>query len=167
MFFENPTLNFILGLMVLVFIWVFALRMNTRAAHTLVKRVARQQSCIRQYEDVRQLCRAVHYLHPALHAGIDYIVNKAGPEDKPYIQEWFHTNVRQPTPEELERALQAISGVDPVKDHAALRLKEYPSVGDQLDAAYKARQGDHSEQMRLDALITQIKEKYPKSDASL
>lgn len=151
----------------LVFIWVFALRMNTRAAHTLVQRVARQQSCIRQYEDVRQLCRAVHYLHPTLHAGTDYIVNKASPEQKPYIQEWFHTNVPQPTDEELEHALQAVAGIDPVKDHAVLRAMEYPSVGDQLDAAYKARQGNHSEQVKLDNLITKIKEKYPKSDASL
>lgn len=165
--FENSTVNFMLVMLVLVFIWVFALRMNTRAAHILVQRVAKQQSCIRQYEDVRQLCRAVHYLHPALHAGTDYIVNKKSPEQKAYIQEWFHTNVPQPTPEELDQALQAISNVDPVKDHAAQRLKEYPSVGDQLDAAYKARQGNHSEQIKLDNLITKIKEKYPKSDASL
>ncbi|MCG6938941.1 MAG: hypothetical protein LJE83_12325 [Gammaproteobacteria bacterium] len=165
--FENQTVNFILVMLGLVFIWVFALRINTRAAHTLVQRVASQQSCIRQYEDVRQLCRAVHYLHPTLHAGIDYVVNKTSPEQKPYIQEWFHTNIPQPKPEELEQALQAISGVDPVKDHAALRLKEYPSVGDQLDAAYKARLGDNKEQIRLDNLITRVKEKYPKSDSSL
>ena len=167
MLFENPTVNFILIMLVLVFIWVFALRMNTRAAHTLVQRVARQQSCIRQYEDVRELCRAVHYLHPTLHAGIDYIVNKTDPDQKAYIQEWFRSSIPRPTPEELEQALQDLSGIDLVKDHAALRLKEYPSVGDQLDAAYKARQGDHSERIKLDALISQTKEKYPKSDASL
>lgn len=165
--FENPTVNFILVTLGFIFIWVFAIRINARAAHTLVKRVASQQSCIRQYEDVRQLCRAVHYLHPRIHAGIDYIVNKKGPGEKAYIQEWFHTAIPQPTEEQLEKAMQTLSGTDPIKDHAAQRLKEYPSIGDQLDAAYKARQGDHTEQNRLDALITSIKEKYPKSDESL
>ena len=116
---------------------------------------------------MRELCRAVHYLHPRLHAGIDYIVNKQGPGQKAYIQEWFHTAIPQPTEVELEKALQKLSGTDPIKDHAAQRLKEYPSVGDQLDAAYKARRGDHTEQNQLDALITSIKEKYPKSDETL
>ena len=32
------------------------------------------------------------------------------------------------------RSMMEISSVDPVKDHAAQRLREYPSVGDQLDA---------------------------------
>ena len=113
------------------------------------------------------LCRAIHYLQPTTHTGIDYIVSKGGPEQKPYIEEWFRSTVRQPTPEELEQAMIAVSGIDPAKDHAAQRLKEYPSVGDQLDAAYNARQVDHSEQMRLDHQISMIKEKYPKSDDSL
>jgi hypothetical protein len=60
-----------------------------------------------------------------------------------------------------------VSGVDPVKDHAAQRVKEYPSVGDQLDAAYKSRRGDDSEQVRLDEQISMIKKKYPKSDEDL
>ena len=63
--------------------------------------------------------------------------------------------------------MKMIAGVDPVKDHAALRLKEYPSVGDQLDAAYKARKGDDAEQIRLDDHISMVKKKYPKSDQDL
>jgi len=42
---------------------------------------------------------------------------------------------------------------------------EYPDVGDQLDAAYKARRGDNAEQAAMDALITDIKMKYPKPDS--
>jgi hypothetical protein len=60
-----------------------------------------------------------------------------------------------------------ISGVDTAKDHAAQRLREYPSVGDQLDAACKARHGDTDDQVRLDAQILAIKQKYPNSDDSL
>jgi hypothetical protein len=54
-----------------------------------------------------------------------------------------------------------------MKDHATERLKEYPSIGDQLDAAYKARHGDDSDQIRLDEQISMIKQKYPKSDECL
>ena len=167
MLFNNPTLSFVLVLLLIVFIFVFALRSTARDTRQMVQRVARQQSAIRQYDDVRLLCRAIHYLQPTTHTGIDYIVSKGGPEQKPYIEKWFSSIVRQPTPEELEQAMKAVSGIDPAKDHAVQRLKEYPSVGDQLDAAYKARQGDHSEQMRLDHQISMIKEKYPKSDDSL
>jgi hypothetical protein len=165
--FENPTMNYILIMLVLVFIWVFALRMNNRSTQQLIHQVARQQSLIRQSEDVRLLCRAIHHLYPSIHAGTDYIVSKDGPDQKAHIEEWLHTNLPQPTQEQLDEALREISSVDPVRDHAAQRRAEYPSVGDQLDAAWKARQGDHSEQQRLDAQIARIKEKYPKSDASL
>jgi hypothetical protein len=49
------------------------------------------------------------------------------------------------------------------KNYASMRRSEYPSVGDQLDAAYKARQGNDAEQIAIDALISEVKEKYPKS----
>ena len=165
--FENPTMNFILVMMVLVVIWVLALRLNNRTTQQLVHRVARQQSLIRQSEDVRMLCLAVHHLYPSLHAGTDYIVSKDGPDQQAHIEEWLHTNIPQPTREQLDHALQEISSIDPVKDHAALRRAEYPSVGDQLDAAFKARHGNPAEQQQLDLLISQVKEKYPKSDDAL
>ncbi len=167
MLFDNPTINTILVILLFVCIWVYVLRLNTHATKTLVQQVARQQSNIRQNDEVRSLCRAIHYLHPTIHAGIDYIVKEGGPGEGAFIEEWFNSTVPQPNPEELEQALKTISGIDPTKDHAAQRLKEYPSVGDQLDAAYKARRGDHSEQIRLDTLISQVKEKYPKSDENL
>jgi hypothetical protein len=55
--------------------------------------------------------------------------------------------------------------VDPAKNHAAQRLREYPSIGDQLGAAYNARHGDQADQIRLDEQIRKIKEKYPKSES--
>jgi hypothetical protein len=42
------------------------------------------------------------------------------------------------------------------------RLAEYPSLGDQADASYKARQGDNSQLLAIDTLINAVKEKYPK-----
>ncbi len=167
MLFNNPALIFVLVLLLIIFVFVFAVRSTARDTRQLVQRVTRQHSAIRQYDDVRLLCRAIHYLQPTTHTGIDYIISKGSSEQKPYIEEWFNSNVGQPTPEELEQAMKAVSGIDPAKDHAAQRIKEYPSVGDQLDAAYKARQGDHSEQVRLDHKISMIKGKYPKTDDSL
>ena len=167
MSFDSSTLNFLLITLVVVGVWGLILWSNTRAAHKQIIQVARQQSAIRQDDEVRQLCRAIHHLHPTTHAGIDYIVSAGDSGQRPYISNWLNTSIPQPGAEEIEQALRSISGVDPAKDHAAQRIREYPSVGDQLDAAYKARQGDDSDQVRLDAQITQIKGKYPKSDEVL
>ena len=167
MAFDSSTLNFLLITLAVVSVWGLILWSGGRATRRQIIQVAQQQSAIRQNDEVRQLCRAIHHLHPTTHAGIDYIVSDGGPGQKPYIAKWLHTNIPQPSDEDLERAIREITGVDPIKDHAAQRLREYPSVGDQLDAAYKARQGDASEQGRLDALITSVKAKYPKSDEVL
>jgi hypothetical protein len=42
------------------------------------------------------------------------------------------------------------------------RRLEYPSIGDQLDALYKARHGDPSELQAIDAKIAGVKTKHPK-----
>ena len=47
----------------------------------------------------------------------------------------------------------------------SLRASEYPSLGDQADAAFKARQGDNSQQLAIDTLIEAVKAKYPKPQA--
>lgn len=49
-------------------------------------------------------------------------------------------------------------------DYTQVRRIKYPSEGDQLDAAYKARLGDTSEQTTVDAAIAAVKTKYPKDD---
>lgn len=45
------------------------------------------------------------------------------------------------------------------------RSYAYPPIGDQLDAAYKARQGDPTQQQAIDAQIAQVKAQYPKPSA--
>lgn len=49
-------------------------------------------------------------------------------------------------------------------DYKQIRHAKYPDFGDQLDAAYKARLGDTSEQTTIDAAIAAVKTKYPKDD---
>ena len=42
------------------------------------------------------------------------------------------------------------------------RREAYPTIGEQLDAMYQARNGDDSEIKKIDAIITSVKNKYPK-----
>ncbi len=42
------------------------------------------------------------------------------------------------------------------------RAAAYPPIGDQLDAAFKARQGDASQQSAIDAAIAAVKAQFPK-----
>lgn len=46
--------------------------------------------------------------------------------------------------------------------YADLRLLDYPSVGDQLDALYWARSGDTSQLEAINAKIAEVKAMYPK-----
>lgn len=43
-----------------------------------------------------------------------------------------------------------------------LRKAQYPSIGDQLDAAFKARNGDTAQQEEIDAKIACVKASFPK-----
>jgi hypothetical protein len=129
--------------------------------HEQLKQVAQQQSLIRHDDSVRALCRAVHLLQPNAHAGVDYVIRHDNTGDEPYVDEW-HASEQQPTREELRHALEKIHD-NAGKNYASMRIAEYPSVGDQLDAAYKARQGNDAEQIAIDGLISKVKDKYPKS----
>ena len=162
MLFGSSTLTLLIILLI-VFLWLYFLWSNSRITKTMIRRVAQQQSVIREDETVRSFCRAIHYLQPNAHAGTDYIVSKGDSDEKPYIAEWLNPKIPQPTHEQIEQALEMASDLDPAKDHAAQRRKEYPSVGDQLGAAYNARHGDFTDQNRVDEQIRRVKEKYPKS----
>ena len=47
--------------------------------------------------------------------------------------------------------------------YSEMRQRNYPSIGDQLDALYWARKGDTTELDALDAQIQQVKIDYPKN----
>jgi len=72
-----------------------------------------------------------------------------------------------PTPAEIDDALKKVAAIDCTGYAAMRRSGEYPSIEEQLDAAFKARRGDFAEQDMLDNRIQQTKEKYPKSDDAL
>ena len=70
----------------------------------------------------------------------------------------------RPTEAEINAALLEISDIHHEAKYAAMRRAEYPSVAEQLDAAYQARQGNTAKQLELDEKISAIKQKYPKTD---
>ena len=159
---DTGTLAILGFILLVVCMWVLFLWHNTRKMHEQLKQVAQQQSLIRHDDSVRALCRAVHLLQPNAHAGVDYVIRHDDLEDEPYLTEW-HAVGPQPSQEELQQALAQIMYNKPGENYASMRRAEYPSVGDQLDAAYKARQGNDAEQMEIDRLIRDVKDKYPKS----
>ena len=148
-------------ILALVVGWIYFSSQSARTTREQIHRVAEQHTIISTDEHARELCLAVHQLYPLMHAGVDFMIKRDHPDKPPYLADWY-ASAPKPTPEQLDAALSKIAN----KDLAALRRAEYPSVGDQLDAAYKARHGDTSAQERLDAKIREVKEKYQKPGES-
>jgi hypothetical protein len=141
--------------------WIYVISQNARNTHKQLQQIAQQHTLIHSDKRARKICRAVHQLHPLMHAGVDFVILRDGPGEEPYIAEWNGSDPK-PTPEQLQAVLPTIPRAD--QDFAELRRSEYPSVGDQLDAAYKVRHGDNSEQIEIDVKIAEVKARYPKSD---
>ena len=162
MMWDTGTLAILGFIFLVVCLWILFLWHNTRRMHEQLKQVAQQQSLLRHDNSARDLCRAVHLLQPNAHAGIDYVIRHDNPNEEPYLAEW-HAAGSQPSRDALQKAMATIIHEDTGRNYASLRRAEYPSVGNQLDAAYKARQGNDTEQLEIDELIRKVKDKYPKS----
>jgi hypothetical protein len=163
---DSTALNVLFILLLAIALWAFIIGQNARKMHKQIKQVAHQQSVIRNNDDARALCRAIHLLQPGVHAGVDYVIEEGGPDGKPYLAEWL-ASTPQPTSGQLQEALDKVGRIRAPGDLADLRKAEYPSIEEQLEAAYEARQGNDTRQQELDARITEIREKYPKADESL
>jgi hypothetical protein len=162
MMWDTGTLAIFGFILLVVCVWILFLWQNTRRMHEQLKQVAQQQSLLRHDDSARDLCRAVHLLQPNAHAGVDYIIRHDKPGEEPYLADW-HAVGPQPTREELHSALSKIFHDELGKNYASMRRAEYPSIGNQLDAAFKARHGNDAEQIEIDELIRKVKDKYPKS----
>jgi XkdW protein len=160
---DKGATNIVILLLILVCFWIFFLWRNSRKLNSDIKLAAQQYSLIRHDDSVRALCRAIHLLNPNVSAGTDYIIRHDNPDQKPVIVEW-KTEAPRPTDEQIKTALEEISNVYHEEEYAAMRRAEYPSVGEQLEAAYEARQGNNAMQLEVDEKIRLVREKYPKSD---
>ena len=107
----------------------------------------------------REFCGAIHRIYPHAQVGVDFDVQDDG--RGPVITEWLLPNP-QPTADEIKAARSAYVMEQLSQGYREARLPEYPSIGDQLDALYKARQGDPSELADIDARIREVKARHPK-----
>jgi hypothetical protein len=156
--------NIVIVVLTVVCIFIYILWRNSRRTKDSILLVAQQQGLVEHDERARTLCRAIHMLKPNLTAGVDYIIRHDSPEQEPYIAEWL-VDTPRPTDKEIDSALREISDTHHEEKYASMRRKEYPSVGEQLDAAYQARQGNPAKQLEVDEKIRSVREKYPKTDA--
>jgi signal transduction histidine kinase len=160
---DNINTIIIIGILIVVCIWMFILWKNSRKMNDDIRMIAQQHSLVRHDERARQLCRAIHILNSNVTAGIDYVIRHDTPEQEAYIAEWT-TDAPRPTEEEINSALLEISDVRHEEKYVALRRAEYPSIEEQLKAAYQARQGNNVRQLEVDEKIRHVQEKYPKTD---
>lgn len=154
--------------LVVIFVcfWVVVLWRSSRRMNIEIRQVAQQHSLVRHDEQARALARAIHLLNPHVSAGVDYIIRHDNTEQQPVIQDWLADDPR-PTDEQIRRALEEIADSRHEERYAALRRAAYPSVGEQLEAAYEARNGNPAKQHEVDEKIRLVREKYPKSEAWL
>lgn len=151
------------AILLLVCVWIFILWKNSRDMKASINLIAQQGNLVRHDDRARILCRAIHILNPHLTAGVDYVIRHDDPQQEPYIAEWLSDDPR-PDEEAIRSALKEVQDSRHEEKYAAMRRDEYPDVGEQLEAAYLARQGDDSLQREVDETIRRVREKYPKSD---
>lgn len=160
--------NTLISVLILILVGILVLGYfnwsNTRDARRHTQKIFQQQRLVREVPDAHRLSQAVHLLRPSVRLGFDYFIETEGGK-LPHISEW-NTAGTMPTQAEFDEALRRVGSIDS-RGYAAMRRQEYPSIEEQLDAAFKARHGDTSEQEELDSRIEQIKSKYPKSDDDL
>ena len=110
----------------------------------------------------REMCAAIHHLYPEAVAGEHFSLADDG--EGPYIKVWM---MEQPEPSssELLQIVERHSDEWTSSSYREVRVAEYPSVGDQLDALYKARHGDDSELQAIDEKIKIVKAQHPNIDA--
>jgi hypothetical protein len=162
----NGVTNIIIVVLISACVMIYALWRNSRRIDEVFNRTLQQHSLVRHDERALTLCRAIRILNPNVRAGVDYIIRQDTPEEGPYIDEWM-SDISRPTEEEIKSALLEVSDVHHEDKYAAMRRADYPSVEEQLDAAYQARQGNNAKQLEVDEKIRRVKERYPKRDECL
>ena len=159
----NGVINIVIVVLISVCIMIYILWKNSRKMDEAIKLTAQQRNLLKQDERALKLCRAIRILNPNVTAGVDYVIRQDPPEQEPYIAEWM-ADTSRPTEEEINSALLEISDVHHEDKYAAMRRADYPSVEEQLDAAYQARQGSDAKQLEVDEKIRRVKEEYPKGN---
>lgn len=162
----NGVITIITVVLLATCVMIYILWKNSRRIDEVIKLTAQQRNLVRGDERVLILCRAIRILNPNIKAGVDYVIRQDTLEQEPYIAEWMADTPR-PTEEEINSAILEVSNVNHEDKYAAMRRADYPSVEDQLDALYQARQGSNAKQLEVDEKIRLVKEQYPKGGECL
>jgi hypothetical protein len=162
----NGVTNIVIVVLISVCIMIYILWKNSRKMDEAIKLTAQQRNLLKQDERAVKLCRAIRILNPNVTAGVDYVIRQDATEQEPYIAEWM-ADTSRPTEGELNSALLEVSDVHHEDKYAAMRRADYPSVEEQLDAAYQARQGNDAKQLEVDEKIRRVKEQYPKGNGCI
>ena len=109
----------------------------------------------------REMCCAIRHIYPQAMHGVDYQLADDG--EGPYIKEWLLEHPL-PEPDHLEQAIGEYRDALKENNYHEMRRTLYPSVGDQLDALYKARHGNDAALREIDKQIARVKERFPKPE---
>lgn len=159
-----------IGAVVLALVLVTVLVVTVRSDHKQTS--AHLQSLQTQLEEMhashgvpshasREMCCAIRRNFPNAVHGVDYQLADDG--EGPYILDWMMEHP-QPAQHELDQWIQEYRDDAEDNNYRELRRIAYPSIQDQLDALYKARQGNTGALEQIDAKIARVKEKYPKPE---
>jgi hypothetical protein len=160
---DNGVINIVIVVLISVCVMIYILWKNSRRMEEDIKQTSQQRNLVRHDERALALCRAIRILNPNVTAGVDYVIRQDSPEQEPYIAEWM-ADTSRPTEEAISSAVLEITDARHEDKFAAMRRADYPSVEEQLDAAYQARQGNNAKQLEVDDKIRRVKEQYPKGD---
>ena len=163
---DNGVINILILVLISACIMIYILWKNSRKMDEAIKLTVQQHNLVRHDERALTLCRAIRILNPNVRAGVDYVIRQDTLEQEPYIAEWVAA-IPQPTEEEIKSAIQEVSDVHHEDKYAAMRRADYPSVEEQLDAAYQARHGNDAKQLEVDEKILRVKERYPKGEGCI
>ena len=121
MFEDTFTMIVFFGMFAIFAGWIYVVSQNAHNMRKQVHQIAEQHTLIHSDKRARDICRAVHQLHPLMHAGVDFVIKRDGPGEQPYIGEW---NAAEPKPslEDLQAVLPTLP--KPGEDYAALRRAE-------------------------------------------
>lgn len=163
MYFDNFTLGAI-AIFVAVVVLFYVLnrqqqsetRLQLDELHTRMQNLHREPSV--HSKAAREMCAAIHHLYPHAVAGEDFQLADDG--NGPYINAWMLAD-EQPSAKQLAGIYEDHREQWQGTNYREARLAEYPSIGEQLDAMYKARRGDDSALRVVDEIITEVKGKHP------
>ena len=166
MYIDAFSIAAILISMLVIFAIVLTVRSGQQKTVDEVQRLRDQINLMEQHVALpshasREMCCAIRRIYPQALHGVDFQLADDG--DGPYIKEWLLEHPL-PEPDHLEQAIGEYRQMIEDSNYRELRRTTYPSIGDQLDAMFKARHGNDAALKVIDEQINRVKERYPKPE---